>query len=77
MKLSVSLPDDDVAFLDEYARTGGDRSRSAVIQRAIRLLRAIELGPVYAQAWDEWTSSAEDEVWESVVADGLEPGEEE
>lgn len=51
MKLSVSLSREDVEFLDEYARTAGVRSRSAVIQRAVRLLRTSELGPAYAEAW--------------------------
>ena len=43
MKLSVSLPAEDVEFLDQYARSLGARSRSAVIRRAVRLLRASEL----------------------------------
>lgn len=75
MKLSISLPDEDVAFLDAYARALGERSRSAVIQRAVRLLRATELGPAYAEAWEEWEQD-EGAAWESVVADGLESHEE-
>lgn len=35
MKLSVSLPEDVVGFIDEYARRHGMSSRSAVIHRAI------------------------------------------
>ena len=31
MKLSVSLPEEDVEFLDQYARTQGYQSRSAVV----------------------------------------------
>jgi Arc/MetJ-type ribon-helix-helix transcriptional regulator len=72
MKISVSLPDEDIQFLDEYARSVGVRSRSAVIQRAVRLLRATELGPDYAEAWEEWRTSGEGDVWESAVADGIE-----
>ncbi len=71
MKISVSLPDEDVDFLDEYARNLGIRSRSAVIQRAVRLLRAAELGPAYAEAWEEWETSDDADVWDSVVGDGL------
>jgi Arc/MetJ-type ribon-helix-helix transcriptional regulator len=71
MKVSVSLPDEDIEFLDEYVRNVGAPSRSAVIQRAVRLLRATELGPAYAQAWDEWERSGDSEVWESVSGDGL------
>ena len=73
MKLSVSLPVEDVEFLDEYARTLGVGSRSAVIQRAVRLLRATELGPAYADAWEEWQASGEAGLWESTVGDGIEP----
>ena len=66
MKLSVSLADGDVAFLDEYARAHGIASRSGVLQEALALLRARQLGAAYAAAWDEWTAD-EDEA----VADGL------
>ena len=72
MKLSVSLPEEDVEFLDRYASSVGIQSRSAVVQRAVRLLRAAELGPAYAQAWEEWDTSGEAELWESVSADGIE-----
>ncbi|MGH2394348.1 MAG: ribbon-helix-helix domain-containing protein, partial [Candidatus Limnocylindria bacterium] len=48
MKLSVSLPPEDVEFLDAYARAQRIGSRSAVLHRAIRLLRASELSADYA-----------------------------
>ena len=73
MKISVSLPDEDIDFLDEYALTLGVRSRSAVIQRAVRLLRAAELAPAYAEAWEEWEASGDADLWDSAVADGIEP----
>lgn len=76
MKVSVSLPDEDIEFLDAYARSVGARSRSAVLQRAVRLLRATELGPAYAQAWQEWEADGDSEVWESVSGDGLDNPEE-
>ncbi len=72
MKISVSLPDEDVEFLDEYAKSPGIGSRSAVVHRAVRLLRASGLGPAYAKAWEEWEASGEAEAWDSVVGDGLE-----
>ncbi len=75
MKVSVSLPEQDVEFLDRYALSLGARSRSAVIQRAIRLLRATELGPAYAQAWQEWEAGGDAEVWEPVSSDGIGRGE--
>ncbi len=71
MKLSVSLPDDDVRFIDGYAESQGIGSRSAVLQQAIRLLRAAQLGDAYARAWGEWIDSGEAESWESTTADGL------
>jgi Arc/MetJ-type ribon-helix-helix transcriptional regulator len=71
MKLSVSLPDEDVEFLDEYARAVGASSRSAVVQRAVRLLRSTQLGAAYTQAWEEWDRSDDSEIWESTCADGM------
>lgn len=70
MKIRISLPDEDVAFLDEYARQRA-APRSAVVQRAIRLLRATELGSSYATAWDEWREGGEAEAWDAVVADNI------
>jgi Arc/MetJ-type ribon-helix-helix transcriptional regulator len=71
MKLSVSLPDEDVEFLDQYAQTQGYESRSAVVHKAVRLLRATELSVDYVQAWDEWSESGDADTWEAVVGDGL------
>lgn len=71
MKLSVSLPDEDVEFLDQYARSQGFESRSAVVHKAVRLLRVTELGADYAKAWDEWSESADAAAWDTVIGDGL------
>jgi Arc/MetJ-type ribon-helix-helix transcriptional regulator len=71
MKVSVSLPEDDIDFLDQYAKKEGYESRSAVVHKAVRLLRASGLGAAYEEAWREWTASGEDELWESTSADGL------
>jgi len=35
LQLIVSLPDDDVEFLDEYADAKGMASRSAAVHRAV------------------------------------------
>ncbi len=64
MKLSVSLPDEDVEYLDTYARMQGLASRSAALQKAVRLLRASELGAAYEDAWAEWAGSDDGEVWD-------------
>lgn len=50
MKVSVSLPDEDVEFLDDYAEAQGLSSRSAVLHKAVRLLRCLELAPAYEDA---------------------------
>lgn len=71
MKVSVSLPEDDVEFLDEYALAKGISSRSAVLHKAVRLLRASELVGSYEQAWMEWSLSGDADAWEHTAADGL------
>jgi Arc/MetJ-type ribon-helix-helix transcriptional regulator len=71
MKLSVSLPDEDVEFLDRYARSQGYESRSAVVHRAVRLLQSAELGSDYLEAWEEWSGSKVADEWEPTVGDGL------
>lgn len=71
MKVSVSLPDADVEYLDAYARSQGLDSRSAALHKAVRLLRASELGGAYEQAWAEWAEGDDGELWESAAADGL------
>ncbi len=70
MKLSVSLPNDDVEFLDAYASRHGMTSRSAVVQRAVDLLRVTQLGPAYADAWATW-GAEEGDLWDVTAADGL------
>lgn len=70
MKVSVSLPDDDVRFLDAFAEEQGLESRSAALQRAVRLLRTAELGTAYAAAWDEWSASGDAERWDVTAGDG-------
>lgn len=71
MKLSVSLSQDDVAVLDAYAQASGLRSRSAVVQHAIGLLRHADLEQDYAAAWTEWEVSGDREAWEPTAGDGL------
>ena len=71
MKVSVSLPDEDLEFLDRYAASQGIRSRSAALHRAVRLLRATELGPAYEQAWAEWAGDDASDAWESTPDDGI------
>jgi len=71
MKVSVSLPGDDVQFLDAYAKEQGLESRSAALHRAVRLLRTAELSGTYEAAWEEWAADGEASLWESASSDGL------
>ena len=71
MKLSVSLSEEDVATLDDYARTAGLASRSAALHHAVRLLRHPDLEDDYAAAWAEWESSGDRAAWEETTRDGL------
>ncbi len=71
MKLSVSLPEEDIEFLDSYAAAEGIPSRSAVVHKAVRLLKASGLGAAYEDAWDEWNGSDEAGLWDGTITDGL------
>ncbi|MFJ4775002.1 type II toxin-antitoxin system ParD family antitoxin [Streptomyces sp. NPDC088762] len=71
MKISVSLPEEVVAFVDQYAARTEAESRSAVIQAAIRLLQESALEDEYLAAWDEWYESGEAELWDNTVGDGI------
>ena len=71
MKLSVSLSEEDVEFLDSYARSNQIASRSAAIHQAVRLLRASELSSAYEEAWQEWAESDSAEEWDATSGDGL------
>lgn len=71
MKLSVSLPDEDVAMLDEYAQTHHLPSRSAALHRAVQMLGQTDLENDYAAAWAEWEGSGAEAEWESTVGDGV------
>jgi Arc/MetJ-type ribon-helix-helix transcriptional regulator len=75
MKVSVSLPTDDVSFLDEYVREQGYPSRSAALHEAIRVLRemaiAHQMSAEYEQAWAQWRESGDEDLWAATTADGL------
>ena len=74
MKVSVSLPGEDVEFLDQYASEQGLESRSAALHKAVGLLRTAELGAAYESAWEQWAADGEADAWESTAADGLSTG---
>jgi Arc/MetJ-type ribon-helix-helix transcriptional regulator len=71
MKVSVSLPDEDVEFLDSYAQAQGLPSRSAVLHKAVRLMRGAELAPAYEEAFMSWDQSDEAADWDITAGDNL------
>jgi Arc/MetJ-type ribon-helix-helix transcriptional regulator len=71
MKVSVSLPDDDVEFLDSYALAQGIDSRSAAVHKAVGLLRASQLEHAYEEAWAAWSADGDAGAWEAAAGDGL------
>jgi hypothetical protein len=66
MKISASLPVDDVEFLDRFAAEHGD-TRSGALQRAVALLRHRDLGDQYEAAW----ASDSADGWDATASDGL------
>jgi Arc/MetJ-type ribon-helix-helix transcriptional regulator len=69
MEPGVSLPDEDVAFLDAYARSRRMPSRSAALQRAVKLLRPSQLEGAYADAWQDWAAGSDAVLWDAMAAD--------
>lgn len=66
-KVSLSLSESDLAFLDTEAVSGRYASRSAAVQDAVRLLRESRLADAYAEAYAE----GYDENWDLATGDGL------
>ncbi|MCZ3387535.1 MAG: ribbon-helix-helix domain-containing protein [Actinomycetia bacterium] len=71
MKLSVSLPAEDVELLDEFVRNAGLPSRSAALHHAVRMLRLPNLEQDYEAAWQEWEASGDQAAWGVTAADGI------
>jgi Arc/MetJ-type ribon-helix-helix transcriptional regulator len=71
MKMSISLPDEDVEFVDQYANRRGMTSRSSVLHKAIDLLRESELESAYQAAFDEWQDGSDARLWDKTTGDGL------
>lgn len=71
MKMSVSLPEEDVEFLDTYVKDHDAGSRSAALHKAVELLRTAQLADAYEDAWASWASSDDSAAWDAALADGL------
>jgi Arc/MetJ-type ribon-helix-helix transcriptional regulator len=70
MKVSVSLPQSTLAFLDSWAEAQG-LSRSAAVTKAVEGMRFEDLSDEYEQAWEEWSASGEADAWDAVSSDGI------
>ncbi|WP_066042321.1 ribbon-helix-helix domain-containing protein [Herbiconiux solani] len=70
MKLSVSLSESDVEYIDELARARSG-NRSAAIHDLVRIARERAAVSDYALANDEWIDSGEARAWKTAEADGL------
>ena len=71
MKVSISLPQADLEFLDGYAHEHGLPSRSAALHSAVGALRAAQLGDAYEDAWASWAKSGAAVAWDAAAADEL------
>ena len=70
-KVSLSLSEHDLAFLDHETLDGRFPSRSAAVQEAVHLLRESRLSDAYAEAFGEWNDEGEEDVWATASADGI------
>jgi Arc/MetJ-type ribon-helix-helix transcriptional regulator len=75
VKVSVSLPEEDIEFLDALVREERAESRSAAVHQAVSSLRSSRLEAAYEAAyeaaWADWRDSGDAEVWEPATGDGL------
>lgn len=72
MKVSISLSEEDLAYLDAETEAGTFPSRSAVVAAAIGAYRNRDLVTAYLEAFREWDAAGEDEAWARVLGDGIE-----
>jgi Arc/MetJ-type ribon-helix-helix transcriptional regulator len=72
MKVSVSIPEEDVAYLQAQVDAGRFPSRSAALHAAVRGLRDRDRGADYVAAWEDWAASEDAALWEGTIGDGFE-----
>jgi metal-responsive CopG/Arc/MetJ family transcriptional regulator len=72
VKLSISLPDDDVIVIDRYAANHGIANRSAALHAIVQEHADAQLEADYVAAMIEWEDSGEAALWDVTSADGLE-----
>ena len=66
-KVSVSLPDSDISYLQSVSA-----NRSAAMHAVIEKVRSAELIDAYADAYAEWEGAEDAKLWDSVSGDGVE-----
>lgn len=70
MKVSVSLKEQDLEFIDQYSEENA-LTRSAAIQEAIKLLRNVDLAKQYEAEFSDPAWQEEAALWDVTVGDGL------
>jgi len=70
--VSARVATDLARYLDEYQAGHGLKTRSEVLELAIRVLRDKELEGEYAVAMDEWKRHDAAASWDRTAGDGLE-----
>jgi Arc/MetJ-type ribon-helix-helix transcriptional regulator len=71
MKVSVSITEDDVVYLESQIASGRFATRSAAMHAAIKLMRTRDLEAQYAAAAHDWRESGDGAAWDAANADGL------
>jgi Arc/MetJ-type ribon-helix-helix transcriptional regulator len=71
MKISISLQDEVVEYVDSCVKLQRAANRSAAIQKAIRLMKMMEMAPQYQAEWQEWEKSEDAGLWDNALSDGL------
>ncbi len=69
-KLSISLPQDEVEFIENYQKLHHLKTRSEVIKEALRVLQKMQLEACYLEANQEI-----DESFEACNLDGIDEHE--
>jgi antitoxin ParD1/3/4 len=74
-KLSVTIEPTLLDFLERYQASYARKTKSAVVEEALALLRERELERAYREAAQEWLENPDAPLWESTAGDGLARGE--
>lgn len=71
MKISISLPSEQVAFIERYRKAHQLDNRSEAFQHVLSELQEKELEEAYRAAGEEWKNSEDAALWDNVSGDGL------